>query len=208
MRQTMLRAALILTLAGVSLLATGCHVEENDHGDGKNVRIATPFGNMHVKTGSDEVLAAIGLPGYPGATMVKNNGHNNSGSADVDMSFGSFQLRVKAASFHSDDSPAKVLAFYQKALARYGTVIQCRGGHAVGSPTATDEGLDCENGGKHVDLDGDTKTELKAGSRKHQHIVAVSSDGNGAKFGLVALDLPLDVHIGGSDSDDEGKAKQ
>jgi hypothetical protein len=35
---------------------------------------------------------------------------------------------------------------------------------------------------------------LKAGSKLHQHIVAIDPDGSGTKIGLVALDLPS--HLG------------
>ena len=45
------------------------------------------------------------------------------------------------------------------------------------------------------------KMELKAGSKQHQHIVAVDPEGNGTKFGLVALDLP--GHISFGDKDDQ-----
>ncbi len=61
------------------------------------------------------------------------------------MSFGSFQLRVKAASYRTQDSPEQVAGFYRKALGRYGDVIQCQNDKPVGSPTRTSEGLGCDN---------------------------------------------------------------
>ena len=75
--------------------------------------------------------------------LVKKD--KNNGAADVNMSFGSFQLRVKAASYRTPDSPDQVTAFYRKALGRYGDVIQCQNDKPVGTPTSTAEGLTCDN---------------------------------------------------------------
>src|ERR1700704_6222012 len=87
-------------------LAGGCRIQSDKHGDSDNVKIATPFGGMQVKTNDAVVLAGIGLPEYPGAVLVKKdkeNGKHDDGAADVNFSFGSFQLRVKAASYRSPD---------------------------------------------------------------------------------------------------------
>jgi len=210
-------AAVLLAAAG---LATGCRVESNKSGNGDDVKIATPFGGMSVKTDDANVTQSIGLPAYPGAVIVKkkDKDDHNDGSADINMSFGSFQLRVKAVSFHTEDAPDKVLQFYKKGLARFGTVIQCKDHRPVGSPAHTPDGLDCSDddqhggGGVHVDDDLSGKTELKAGSKQHQHIVAIDPEGTGTKFGLVALDLPGHFSFGDkdkkdndSDKDDDGK---
>src|ERR1700761_3515336 len=150
-----------------AILMVGCRVESDDHGDGKNVKIATPFGGMSVKTDDATVLEGIGLPGYPGAVLVKKDkdkDKDSNGAADVNMSFGSFQLRVKAASYRTPDSPDQVTAFYRKALGRYGDVIQCQNDKVVGTPTSTAEGLTCDNE-KHshvyVNDDESGKMELK-----------------------------------------------
>ncbi len=218
-RNTSVPAAVII----VATLLTGCTVSKGAHGDGDNVKIATPFGGLQVKTNSADVLATIGLPAYPGAAMVRKNkdeGKEGEGSADVNLSFGSFQLKVKAASFRTSDSPDKVLAFYKKGLGRYGDVIQCDGKHAVGAPIRTTEGLTCDDSsnasGRGVHISGNdlqingsgsddrTRFQLKAGSKKHQHVVDIDPEGAGTKFGLVALDLPTDFHFGeGKDTEDK-----
>jgi hypothetical protein len=138
------------------------------------------------------VLESIGLAAYPGATPVKKN--KDEDSADVDMRFGSFQLRVKAATYHTDDSMDKVEAFYRSDLKRFGDVIACRGNKAVGDPPRTLTGLTCEeNNHKHIsvgDSDGNNEFHLKAGSPSHQHIVGLKPDKDGTQFALVVLDLP------------------
>jgi hypothetical protein len=181
-------AAVVLGVVAVS----GCRVESDKHGDSDNLKIATPFGGVQVKTNNAAVLEGTGLPAYPGAEPVKKK-DKNDGAADVNLSFGRFQLRVKAVSYRSTDDPDKVAAFYRKALGRYGDVIQCQNGKAAGTPVRTAEGLTCENDKENhiaVDEEMSGKLQLKAGSKLHQHIIEIDPDGGGTKFALVALDLP------------------
>ena len=192
----------VATLIAATVLASGCRIESDKRNGNDNVKIATPFGGMTVKTNDAAVVDGLGLPVYPGAELVKKD--KNNGAADVNMSFGSFQLRVKAASYRTTDSPDQVTAFYRKALGRYGDVIQCQNDKAVGTPTRTAEGLTCDNEKEnHISVNDDMsgKMELKAGSKQHQHIAAIDPEGNGTKFGLVALDLP--GHLSFGDKDDQ-----
>jgi hypothetical protein len=196
------KTALVATLIATTTLISGCRIESDKRNGNDNVKIATPFGGMSVKTNDAAVVEGLGLPVYPGAELVKKD--KNNGAADVNMSFGSFQLRVKAASYRTPDSPDQVTAFYRKALGRYGDVIQCQNDKSVGSPTRTAEGLTCDNEkDNHITVNDDMsgKMELKAGSKLHQHIAAIDPEGNGTKFGLVALDLP--GHISFGDKDDK-----
>lgn len=187
---TRMTAAAVMTVLAMAVVS-GCRVENDKHGDNQNVKIATPFGGMTVKTNDATVMESLGLPLYPGAELVKKK-DNDDGAADVNLSFGKFQLRVKAASYRTPDAPDKVAAFYRKALGRFGDVIECQDHHPVGTPARTAEGLTCEDNDDHVHRTGDAtaKMELKAGSKQHQHIVAIDPEGSGTKMGLVALDLP------------------
>jgi hypothetical protein len=193
--QTVVVAMMITATA----LMSGCRIESDKKNGNDNVKIATPFGGMTVKTNDAAVVDGLGLPVYPGAELVKKD--KNNGAADVNMSFGSFQLRVKAASYRTLDSPDQVTAFYRKALERYGDVIQCQNNKATGTPTHTAEGLTCDNEKEnHISVNDDSgKMELKAGSKQHQHIVGINPEGNGTKFGLVALDLPGHISFGNGD---------
>jgi hypothetical protein len=200
---------LVVILAGAVGL-TGCrvHVDKDANGQEKTVQVDTPFGGVHVNT--DQVSAAdLGLPTYPGSEVVKDKDGNKS--ADVHMGFGEWQLRVRAVSYSSTDSQDKVVAFYKKALARYGDVITCQGNAPVGTPTTTGEGLNCADSGHQshfqfngkpngIDMSGDL--QLKAGSKRHQHIVGFdASKGTETRFALVALDLPAAVEKDGDKSD-------
>lgn len=198
-------------VAGAVLAAgiSGCRVQvdKGPNGEDKKVQVDTPFGGIHVNT--DETSAAdLGLPVYPGADIVKDK--DNDKSADIHMGFGDWELRVKVVNYSTADSQDKVVAFYKKALTRFGDVIACQGNTPVGSPTTTSEGLTCsENGGPNVNVDDHGKSygwqsshdgfQLKAGSKRHQHIVGFESSAPGlTRFALVALDLPA-AAVGESD---------
>jgi hypothetical protein len=177
-----------------ALLLAGCRVESDKHGDSDNVKISTPFGGMQVKTNDAVATEGLGLPVYPGAQLLKKD--KDDGAADVNMNFGGFQLRVKAVSYRTGDSPQKVEAFYRAGLRRFGDVIACRDNRVVGTPVRTQEGLTCDNNDvkqSHYSVDDKPDKgalELKAGSQQHQHIVEIDAQGGGTKIGLVALDLP------------------
>jgi hypothetical protein len=195
-----------LGLAVAASLA-GCrvNVDKGSNGEDKHVQVDTPFGGIHVNAG-ETTASDLGLPVYPGAQILSNDEKHKS--ADVHMGFGEWQLRVRAVSYATADEGDKVAEFYKKALARYGDVLTCKNKQPVGTPTATAEGLTCadDSGGKGVNVnvndDDDKKKgyhysiheglELKAGSKKHQHIVGVQDQKENGKtvFAMVALDLP------------------
>ena len=202
-----MRSAAAAVAVLMTMLASGCRVENDKHSDSENVKIATPFGGMTVKTNDATVQEGLGLPLYPGAVLVKKK-DKDDGAADVNLSFGNFHLRVKAASYTTPDGPDEVAAFYRKALGRFGDVIECQNNSPVGTPTHTAEGLTCSDDDqkRHIKIDQDLsgKMELKAGSKLHQHIVGIDPQGSGTKMGIVALDLPGNF----SDDDDSKKGQQ
>jgi hypothetical protein len=179
--------------AAALLLAAGCHVQVNKNSDGtdKNVKIDTPLGGLHVRSG-DTNAADVGLPVYPGAAVAPDK--DGDKSADVHMGFGQWQLRVKVVNYQTPDPQDKVLAFYQKALGRYGDVIRCQGNKPVGTPTTTREGLSCSEGTGKANVNFDQGTLLKAGSRRHQHILGLEkNEGSGTRFALIELQLPASI---------------
>ena len=202
----------ITVVAGLALgvAIAGCRVRTEKDADGKekNVQLDTPFGGVHVNT-DDLTAADLGLPVYPGAEVVKDDDKHKS--ADVHMGFGEWQLRVRAVSYSSTDSQDKVAAFYKKALGRYGDVLTCQGNAPVGTPTATAEGLNCSDSGHHTNIQINGKAngidmsgglQLKAGSKRHQHIVGFEDAKNGkTRFALVAIDLPAGVETNDDKSD-------
>jgi hypothetical protein len=171
----------------------GCRVQVDKSKDGedKNVKIDTPLGGLHVRK-NDVGAVDMGVPVYPGAQLSTDK--ENDKSADIHFGFGEWQLRVKAVNYHTDDSKEQVLAFYQKALGRFGDVIRCHGKSPVGSPQVTREGLTCsdDDEGKHVHTSASTdELSLKAGSKRHQHLMVIKTGGDaGTRFALIELELP------------------
>jgi hypothetical protein len=207
-RIKMLTATGLLASLGLAAGIAGCrvHVDKGENGEDKTVQVDTPFGGVHVNT--DQTSAAdLGLPVYPGAEQVKDDDKHKS--ADVHLGFGEWELRVRAVSYATPDSKDQVTAFYKKALGRYGDVITCQGQTAVGTPTRTSEGLSCEDDkSPKVQIDrsdyGTDKNslELKAGSKRRQHIVGFEDPRDGkTRFTLVALELPANVENGQGKSD-------
>ncbi len=174
-----------------SLLA-GCSVKvhRGENGEDKDVEVHVPMGEVHVRQGLP-TAADLGLPAYPGAATVPGT---DGDSADVHVGFGSWQMHLRVAKYQTGDPQAKVISFYRKALGQYGQVIACQDGEAVGSPSFTSEGLGCREhlvGANSRGNDDERGLSLRAGSKRHQHIVQLQpSDGQGIRFTLLRLDLP------------------
>lgn len=184
------------------VLAAGCsiQVDKNKNGKDKNVKIDTPLGGLHVRA-DDTSAADVGLPTYPGAHVAPDK--DGDKSADVHLGFGEWQLRVKVVTYDTSDPQDKVVAFYQKAMGRYGDVIRCEGDQPVGTPTVTREGLTCsdDNSKAHVHVAQNISLSLKAGSRRHQHIFGIEKNsGAGTRFSLVELQLPAGVESSSSET--------
>jgi hypothetical protein len=194
--KTVMVKGLTASVAALALLlSAGCRIQVDKDKDGrdKNVKIDTPMGGLHVR--ADKTAAAdVGLPAYPGAHIAPDK--DGDKSADVHLGFGEWQLRVKMVTYETNDPQDKVIAFYEKALGRYGDVIHCENDQPVGTPTVTSEGLTCSENknNSHVHVSDDSLLNLRAGSKRHQHIVGLEKNsGSGTRFSLVELQLPAIV---------------
>jgi hypothetical protein len=189
---------------GILLFAvSGCSVNEHKDGNAENVHLHTPLGGLDVRTNSAAAVD-VGVPVYPGAVATSSKGKDN-GAADIHMSFGKWQLNVKAAEYESKDPEFKLVAFYKKAMATYGDVLTCKDKKPVGQPVATRQGLTCANDHEYdVSMDAETSKKhinigtpkisgdikLLAGSRNNQHIIEFTPISDGTKFSIVAVQLP------------------
>lgn len=212
--QTQFMVRILCAATGLLLAGgiSGCsvHVDKGANGEDKSVQVDTPFGGVHVNT-NQTTAADLGLPAYPGAQMVTDADHDHDKSADIDVGFGRWELKVKAVNYSAPAPQEKVEAFYKNALGRYGDVITCQDDQPVGTPASTSEGLTCaDEKHAHVNVQGDGHgyhsghegLQLKAGSERHQHIVAFGSASAGqTRFSLVAVDLPAGTDGGSGKSD-------
>ncbi len=139
----------------------------------QGVEISSPEVSATVKSEAD--LKEIGLPVYPGSRLRTDSKDGAEATLGFWVSEKGFRLVV--VKYESNDEPAKILAFYRKALPKFGPVLQCPGG----GPTAT--GLSCEG---HESKDGDV--DLMAGSKETRRIVSVEAGAHGpTRYELVYL---------------------
>jgi hypothetical protein len=194
------RVFVSLLCFALPLVTVGCsiNVDKGANGEDKKVKIDTPLGNIHVN--ADKPSASLGIALYPGA--IADPDHDGDKDADVQLGFGEWKMRVQVAHFNTSDNRDKVLTYYRKSLSRYGDVIECKDDQPIGSPAKTAEGLTCSENDKdnHIKVDhgGDHGLTLRAGSKRHQHIVAFDKDdadssAGPTKFTLIALDLPAEA---------------
>jgi hypothetical protein len=149
--------------------------------------------NLSVHANSHATAKDIGLPVYPGATPFKDK--DSDSSADLGFALNSVHFNLLAANFVTKDSRDRVFAFYKKALAKYGEVLECDHGKPVGSLTMTKSGLTCGDprAGSVTANGNDSGYELRAGTPEQFRIVGVdSTEPEKTKFSLVALVLPKD----------------
>ena len=180
----------VARLAPAALLAAllvlpGCSIDVKDkdkNGKGR-VDIKTPMGDIHVNEQPD--VRETGLSLYAGAKPAPKDNGEDKKSANVNISGPGFALKVVAAEYQSDDSPEKVIGFYNKELQKFGKPIECHGRWTGGD---VDTDLHKSGGAKPVTCrsgeSGDS-VELKVGTEENQHIVAVKPDGKGTRFALV-----------------------
>jgi len=121
----------------------------------------------------------VGLPIYPGATPHKDTGEN-SNAARLGLWGGGSGFRLAVLKLESKDAPRQVADFYQKALAKYGKVLDCTKGRTSEDAKDGPRVLTCDE--DQPDQDG---MLFKAGTKEKQHIVAIEPYGKGTSFALV-----------------------
>lgn len=129
----------------------------------------------------------VGLPIYPGARPRRDKDEEQS-SAKFGLWGSSFAFKLAVVKLESKDSPQKVAAFYKKALAKYGTVLDCA------SPTSEAEGKGESKSSNQITCESDKPSPgemtFKAGTKEKQHIVGIQPSGAGSVFQLVYLESP------------------
>lgn len=184
--------SLLSMLSFLGCLAAGAGGKSDSSGN-KDGSIVTPLGSLSIKTEghTDE----MGVKLYPGATLRPDTeGDRNSSNASINVATSLFGMKLIVQKYESDDPPDKLIAFYEKELAKFGKVIRCEAGSAVAPPEShkKDAPVSCDK----IDAAGDDyKTELKVGTERNQHIAAIKPHGKGTSFALVY------VHVRGGDKD-------
>ena len=127
----------------------------------------------------------VGLPVYPGAKPHKDE-KDDSGAVQMGIWGSSFGFKLAVMKMESNDAPEKIAEFYKKALAKYGTVLNCSDGSQKASAkdkSGSSNKLECD----------DDKPEkgglvFKAGTKEKQHVVAIQANGTGSLFQMVYVE--------------------
>ena len=127
----------------------------------------------------------VGLPVYPGARAHKDE-KGDSPAVQMGLWGGSFGFKLAVMKMESNDAPEKIAEFYKKALAKYGTVLNCS------DPSKNANAKDGNGYSSKLEC-GDDKPEkgglvFKAGTKEKQHIVGIQPNGQGTIFQLVYVE--------------------
>jgi hypothetical protein len=127
----------------------------------------------------------VGLPGYPGAKLHKDE-KDDSPSVQMGLWGSSFGFKLAVMKMESNDAPEKIAEFYRKALAKYGTVLNCS------DPSQKASGKDKAGSADRLECDDDKPEKggllFKAGTKEKQHLVAIQPNGQGSLFQLVYVE--------------------
>jgi hypothetical protein len=126
----------------------------------------------------------VGLPIYPGSVPYKEPEKDNDSSAVKMGLWGtSFGFKLVVLKMESKDATAKIARYYQKALAKYGTVLDCTNPPPQQPKDHKSEKLTC--GSDKPDPGG---MLFKAGTVEKQHMVAVQPKASGTLFQLLYIE--------------------
>jgi hypothetical protein len=126
----------------------------------------------------------LGLPLYPGSRRHKDK-DEDSPAANLGLWGAGSGFKLAVLKMESDDSPDRVAAFYKKALAKYGKVLDC----SHPSPSDTDA---AKNAPANQLTCADDKPDkggqlFKSGTKDKQHIVGIQPNVRGSLYQLVHI---------------------
>ena len=189
-----LRNIIAMGATVMAMLASGAALAEGKEGFSTPKRFSAGI-DVNPKPRVDET----GLPMYPGAMVERNDGENVKG-VNLDLWFGSYGMKLVVVKLKTEDSAEQVEAFYRKALAERGDVLDCSRAARDARYTSRKAERRAERDSKAVICsemqvgDGDDKyvgrdgKVFKAGTRAKQYGVAVQTKGSGATFQLLHLE--------------------
>lgn len=159
---------------------------------GERAAFAQTNASIELHANGRVTAASIGLPDFPGARTF--HGEHEDSTADLGLTFGDFHFRLLVVKYVTRASPEQVLEFYRKPLARYGEVIECDHGLAVGSPRVAGSGLTCSDSQGHSAHSGGESSdahELRSGTPRRFRVVGIDSERTDeTHFTLLLIELP------------------
>jgi len=129
----------------------------------------------------------LGLPIYPGSHRHQDNS-DDSPALNMGLWGGSSGFKLFVLKMESTDAPDKVATFYRKALAKYGTVLDC-----TNPPPSSDNSDDSSKKSAKALTCEDAKPKtgeisLKSGTKAKEHAVGIQPHGSGTLYQLVYVE--------------------
>ncbi len=173
---SMKSSSLLQRIVAILLAAVACLVVLSYHPSKLHAQSAGAF------ISQDASAKDVGLPLYPGSKPVVDKNKSDSQSANMGLWLGGTGFQLVVVKMQTRDSPEKVAAYYHKALAKYGTVLDCTNPASQANEKHTPNALSCDD--DKADAGG---MLFKAGTKEVQHLVSVDRDGGGTIYSLVYL---------------------
>src|SRR5882762_2508530 len=175
----------ITALAAISLMGQEKAQKDTSKDKELSVTVQGPETDAGLIVSARATAKEVGLPIYPGSIPHKDQDKgNDSSAAKLGLWGTSFGFKLVVLKMESKDAPRKIADYYQRALAKYGTVLACTNdARPQQAKDENSEKLTC----------GDDKPEtggmlFKAGTKEKQHIVGVQPNGVGAVFQLLYIE--------------------
>lgn len=170
----------VLCTAGQSLNAQEKENEKDK--SGINVTVQGKDTDAGLVISGQATPKEVGLPLYPGSRPHKEAKDDSSG-AKLGLWGTTFGFKLAVMKLESNDSTEKVAVFYQKALAKYGKVLDCTNHPRASGDKENSHELTCQD-----DRPDPGGRMFKAGTKEKQHIVGITPNGSGSVFQLVYLE--------------------
>ena len=142
--------------------------------------------DVGIEVSKQATAKEVGLPLYPGAKAHKEES-NETPSTKLGLWGGGFGFKLVVLKLESRDPADKIATFYQKALAKYGKVLNCTSAdpHAENKDKKGSNQITCDE-----DKPDPGGTLYKSGTQDKQHIVEIKAPANGLTvFTLLRLEM-------------------
>ena len=176
--------ACILGLAGIVGLAANSLCAQEAKDKDLSVTVQGPDIDAGLLVSARATAKEVGMPIYPGAIPHKDSNTDDSSAAKLGLWGSSFGFKLVVLKMESKDAPRKIANYYQKALTKYGPVLDCT------NPPRAKEGED-EKSAKLTcgdDIPEKGGMLFKSGTKEKQHIVGVQPNGSGTIFQLLYIE--------------------
>jgi hypothetical protein len=175
-----------IALAGAFGLSNGLKAQDAQKSKDKDfsVTVQGPDTDAGLIVSARATAKEVGMPIYPGATPHKDPDKDDSSAANLGLWGNSFGFKLVVLKMESKDAPRKIADYYQKALAKYGPVLDCTNA-APGSENNNEKSTKLTCGDDKPDKGG---MLFKAGTKEKQHIVGIQPNGIGTIFQLLYVE--------------------